>query len=338
MLGGYLLNGYQAAIPAFSTLANVTWFGWTVGHQPLIGQFDWASLALCAIVAVVLFAVGVELFARRDLGVISRIPWPSFPEATLGLGGPTSRSLGERLPLALAWGLGIGLYAFVIAAAASALGDSLANVSPETLEIMESLFPTIDLGTAGGFLQLAFVFFGFILAGFAAATLVAGWASDEASGRLDSLLSTPLARGRWAVSGGVGVYLAIVALSVVVALGIAVGAAIGGGDIVTPVLGTAVLGLYALGLAGIGLAVGGLFRTSIAGETIAAIVILTFVVDLVAPALHAPDWVHQLALTAHLGQPMVGIWDPIGIAACLILAVGGLALSSIGLRRRDIGR
>ena len=79
MLGGYLLNGYQAAIPAFQTLANVTWFGWTVGHQPLIGQFDWASLALCAIVAVILFAVGIELFARRDLGVDQPHPMAVVP-------------------------------------------------------------------------------------------------------------------------------------------------------------------------------------------------------------------------------------------------------------------
>lgn len=338
MLGGYLLNGYQAAVPAFSGLANLTWFGWTVGHQPLVGDADWISLIPGALLAVVLFAVGVEVFARRDLGATSRIPWPSFPESTLGLGGPTSRSFGERLPLALAWGIGIGAYAFVIAAAARALGDSMTKVSPETLEIMQTLFPNIDLGTAGGFLQLAFVVFGFILAGFAAATLVAGWASDETSGRLDSLLSSPLARGSWAIAGGLGVYAAIVALSIVVALGIAAGAAIGGGDIVTPVLGTVVLGLYALALAGIGLAVGGLFRTSIAGETIAAIVILTFVIDLVAPALDLPDWVHQLALTSHLGQPMVGIWDPAGIVACLVIAAGGLILSGVGLRRRDIGR
>ena len=66
--------------------------------------------------------------------------------------------------------------------------------------------------------------------------------------------------------------------------------------------------------------------------------ILTFVIDLVAPALDLPDWVHQLALTSHLGQPMVGIWDPAGMAACLVLAVGGLVLSGLGMRRRDIGR
>lgn len=338
MLGGYLINGYQAAVPAFAGLANLTWFGWTVDHQPLAGQFDWLSLVPVALVATVLFAVGVEAFARRDLGATSRIPWPGFPEATLGLRGPASRSFGERLPLALAWGIGIGLYAFVIGAAARSVGDSLVNLSPETLEIMQAIFPNIDLSTAGGFLQLAFVLFGFILAGFAAATLVAGWGSDEGSGRLESLLTTPLGRARWAVAGGLGVYLAIAALSAAVALGIGLGATIGGGDIATPVVGTIVLGLYALALAGVGLAVGGLIRPTIAGETVAAIVILSFVIDLVAPALNLPDWVHQLALTAHLGQPMVGVWDWAGMAACVVLALGGLALSGWGMRRRDIGR
>jgi hypothetical protein len=102
--------------------------------------------------------------------------------------------------------------------------------------------------------------------------------------------------------------------------------------------GTVVLGLYAMGLAGIGLAVGGVLRTSFAGEIVAGVVILTFVVDLIAPALKMPEWVHQLALTSHLGQPMVGVWDPVGIAFCVVLALGGLALSGWGMRRRDIGR
>ena len=81
---------------------------------------------------------------------------------------------------------------------------------------------------------------------------------------------------------------------------------------------------------------GGLLRTSLAGEVVAAIVILTFVVGLVAPALKLPDWVNQLALTAHLGQPMVGIWDWAGMVACVVLALGGLALAGWGMSRRDV--
>jgi hypothetical protein len=44
------------------------------GNQPLAGQFDWPSLFPVALVAVVLFAAGVEAFARRDLGDTSAIP------------------------------------------------------------------------------------------------------------------------------------------------------------------------------------------------------------------------------------------------------------------------
>ena len=68
----------------------------------------------------------------------------------------------------------------------------------------------------------------------------------------------------------------------------------------------------------------------------ATLVVATFLVDLIAPALKLPDWVHQLALTAHLGQPMLGVWDVGGIFGCLVLAIGGLALSGWGMARRDV--
>ncbi|MFI5258363.1 MAG: hypothetical protein ACHQ01_01955, partial [Candidatus Limnocylindrales bacterium] len=73
------------------------------------------------------------------------------------------------------------------------------------------------------------------------------------------------------------------------------------------------------------------------GEAVAVVVIATFLIDFLAPVLNLPDWFHQLALTAHLGQPMVGNWDPIGMAACGAIAVGGLLVGGIGVRRRDIG-
>ncbi len=169
------------------------------------------SLVPAAIVAIVLFIVGVELFARRDLGLTSRVPWPGIPAALIGLRGPTSRSLGERLPLAVSWGIGIGLMGFIFGAASLSLTDAVANLSPDTQAIYRNLFPNLELNGAGAFLQLAFITFGLILVGFAAATLVNGWATDETGGRLETLLSTPMSRVRWALSSGLGVYLAIVA-------------------------------------------------------------------------------------------------------------------------------
>ena len=338
LAGGYMLNGYQTAAPALAGPANLTWFGWTAHHTPLAGAYDWPSLIPVALVTVALLAVGVELFARRDLGATTRLPWPGFPTATLGLSGPISRSIGERLPLAIAWGIGVGLLGLVMGSAAGSFGSELARTSPDVMKIFEAIFPNINLTEPGAFLQLVFVEFGVLLSGFAAATLVSGWASDESSGRLEMLLTTPMARARWAVAGGFGVMGAIVVMTALFAVGIGFGVALAGGSDATPVLGTLVLGLYAAAVAGFGLAVGGVFRTSIAAEAAAGFVILTFFLDLIPPALKWPDWLHQLALTSHLGQPMIGTWDSAGIVACLAIALGGVLLAGWGIARRDIER
>ncbi|MEW6226215.1 MAG: hypothetical protein AB1627_16465 [Chloroflexota bacterium] len=338
MVLGYFVNGYQAAVPAFAGPANLTWWGWTAQHQPIAGQFDWASMIPVAVVIVVFLAIGVDLFARRDLGVTTRVPWPGIPASLLGLRGPISRSLGERLPGATWWGLGIGLLGFVFGAASLSLSGTLDQLSPETQAIYEAIFPDIDLNGAGAFLQIAFITFGLILAGFAASTLVGGWASDETENRLEELLTTPMSRVRWALASGVGLYAAIALMTLLVAIAIGLGSILAGGDIVTPIAGTVVIGLYALALAGIGLAVGGLVSTSFAAEVVAGIVILSFVIDILSPALKWPDWVHQLALSSHLGKPMIGVWDWAGMVACVVIAAVGLGLAAWGMQRRDVAR
>jgi putative exporter of polyketide antibiotics len=146
-----------------------------------------------------------------------------------------------------------------------------------------------------------------------------------------------MARARWAVSGGIAALLAAVLMTALFAAGIGLGAASGGVAVGDAITGSAVLGLYAVAIVGIGVAVGGVWRTSIAAEIAAMVVLVTYLIDLVAPPLGLPDWVHQLALTAHLGQPMVGRWDPVGIVACLVIAVGGIAIGAWGMTRRDIG-
>jgi len=335
LLGGFVVSGYSASVPAIAPLADLTWFHWTAGHLPLAGRYDWLSLVAPAVIAAVLFGVGIEAFDRRDLGATSAVPAPAMPEPLLGVRGPVSRAFGERLPLALAWGIGLAIYAALIAASSRSFADELSK-SPDTYRLFTSLFKGYDIATGGGFLQLMFVYLGFIVAGLGAATLVAGWASDENSRRLEMLLASPLGRGWWAVSGSLGVLLAIAVMTALAMLGIAIGVASAGSDVLTPVAGALVIGLYAAAAAGIGFAVGGLFRNTVAGETVAVFVIATFLDEFLAPLLNLPDWVHQLALTSHLGQPMVGHWDAAGIVACLVIAVGGVALGAIGMRRRDI--
>jgi ABC-2 type transport system permease protein len=335
VFAGWLLNGFSATVPAFRIPADLTPWAWTWNHVPLGGQYDWASLGFTAVVAGVLLATRIEAFARRDLGASRSVRSPSLPRLLRGLRSPFSRAFSERLPVAIGWAIGLGVFGLVMAGASRSLADEF-NKSPDLAKTFATIFPDFNIATAGGFLQLL-ISLAYIVVGFAAATLVSGWASDESSGRLEMLLATPLARSRWAISSGLGVFAAILVMTAITAAAIGIGALGAASDAVTPMAGTATIGLYAAALAGIGFAVGG-FRTSIAAEAVALVVVATYLIDLVVPALKLPDWVHQLALTAHLGQPMVGIWDPAGMIACCVIAVGGLLLGGWGMRSRDVAR
>jgi ABC-2 type transport system permease protein len=335
MFGGFIFNGYQAAIPAIAPLANLSWFGWTSNHIPLAGVYDWVSLLPVALVAIVLLVVGVEAFARRDIAATSPIPTPSLPRTLLGLRGPTGRAIGQNLPSTFAWGIGIGLFGIAIAGSGRSFVEQLGN-SPDFVRLLNSVFPGFDISSVGGFLQLLYVEFGLILAGLAAATLVAIWASDETSGRLEFLLATPLSRVRWLTSGWAAILVGVAVFTVIQALGIAVGATIAGGDIATPVVGSLVLGLYAAALAGMGVAIGGVFGTGYAAPAVAVITIVTWFVGVIGPALGLPDAFQELALTSHYGFTMLGQWDVVGIVASVVFAVGGVAIGAWGFKRRDL--
>ena len=309
-------------------------FNWTFDHVPLVGIFDWPSLALVGILGVVLVVIGVELFARRDLGVTAGLSLPQLPAAVLGVHGPTARAFGDQLPRALSWGIGLGLVGILYASLAGSLADQIQSFG-SFQTTFAALFPGIDFSSTGGWLQL-YAELLYIAAGFGAATFVARWASDETDGRLEMVLATPMARARWVVAGGAAALLATAAMTVLFAAGVGLGSASGGLAAGDAMVGCAALGLYAAAIVGVGVAVGGLWRTSLAAEIAALVVVATYLLDLVAPPLNLPDWVHQLALTAHLGQPMLGEWDPVGIVACAVLAIGGILLGAWGIARRDV--
>jgi ABC-2 type transport system permease protein len=254
----------------------------------------------------------------------------------LGVHGPTSRAFGDLLPRALSWGIGLGLAGALVASLVGPLADQL-GADASLKQTFAGIFPGFDLASAGGWLQL-YAQLLFIAAGFGAATFVSKWASDETDGRLEEVLATPVPRAGWVLTGGIAALMAVAVMTVLFALGVGLGAASGGVSAGDAMLGSAALGLYAAALVGVGVAVGGLWRTSLAAEITALVVVATYLIDLLAPAFKLPDWVHQLALTAHFGQPMVGVWDASGILACAAIAVGGLLIGAWGVRRRDVAR
>jgi ABC-2 type transport system permease protein len=337
LFGMFLVNSYAALSPAIEAAQPMSWFAWTADHRPMAGQTDWLAVLLTGGLAALLLAVGVVGFERRDLGAVSDARWLRLPSLPAGTGGPFRRQLADRTGIALAWGTGVALYGAMIAASAEAFAEGLGQI-PMMEQMLGMLYPGVDFREPSGILTLAFFGFGSLMVGFAAATIVAGWSSDEGNRRLDMVLSTPLSRARWALATGLGVYAAIVLAAAVIGIVIAIATVAQGFDPAGPIGGTVVLALYGMAFAGLGLAVGGLRRPELAPGVTGGLVVASFLLDLLGPALNVPDPVVDLSLNRHLGQPMAGIFEPVGIVAGLVLAAGGLAVMAWGYSRRDIGR
>ena len=193
MLGGFLLNGYQQAIPQLAPFANLTWCGWTTNHIPLADQFDWASLGSSS---------RSWWSDPRDRRRGVRPPRPGRHDAPsrgracrgpAGLGGPAARATSERFSTGLSWGLGLGVFGLLIAGSGAAFIEQIGE-SPEFERAAGTSSRASTSARSAASCSCVFIEFGLVLAGLAAAGLVGGWASDERSGVLEMLLPTPVRR------------------------------------------------------------------------------------------------------------------------------------------------
>ena len=337
LFGGYLINSYASLSPAIDALRPLSWYAWTAGHRPLAGVTEWSSVGLLAVVVAAFLAIGVLAFERRDLGDSAALRWVRLPSLPAGIGGPFARQLADRAGIAMAWGVGVGLYAILIIASSQAFSAMIGSI-PQIAALIKAIYPNIDLTEPSGLLQLTFFTFGSFILGLAGASFLAGWSSDEGRRRLELVLAAPVSRARWAIESGLGVMAAIAVMTAVLAGFVALGVASQNGQVLDPVLGVGVLGLATAAFAGVGLAVGGLVRASLAGPVAAGLVIATFLLDTLGEALDLPDAVLDLSLYRHLGQPMAGAFEPTGIVAATVFAVGGLFVGAWGLQRRDLDR
>ncbi|MEO8469736.1 MAG: ABC transporter permease subunit [Chloroflexota bacterium] len=336
LFGSFVVNGYADSVPAFDQVRGLSYFGLTSAHRPMAGAWDWASIGVLGVFIVVALGVGVVLFERRDL-VVPSGGKQRMPPLRLGVAGPFTRAYFERVPAAIAWGLGLALYGLILATSADEFVAQLSKI-PQVLDMITRLFPDADILSVGGFLQLAFFGEAVILVALAAAAFVGGWASDEGDRRLEMVLGAPVSRVGWALKSGLGVFAAIATLILFADLGVMIGAAIQGESGLKVAIGVSVLGAYGMAIAGVGLAVGGLVRPSIAAPVTVGLGLGFYLLELLGSILHLPDAIVELSLNRHLGRPILGDFDIVGLVICAVLACGGLALAAIGMQRRDLGR
>jgi ABC-2 type transport system permease protein len=338
LFASWIVSGYASSVSFFESLQPLSYFALTADHRPIAGVWDWPSVALIGGIATGLLILGVAAFMRRDLVVPTggRLRLPTLP---IFLADPFTRGLGERLPASVLWGAGLGLFGLIISFSVDEFVEALSGI-PQILELIRNFFPDADILSAAGFLQLAFFSEAILFVSVATAVLVAGWASDESERRLELLLSTPTGRGDWAIRSTLAVMVGIGVMTALLIVGVIVGTSTqaAAGNVGTVAIGVSVLALYAMALAGIGLAVGGLVGPNLAAPVTLVVALTFFLWDLIGAIVGLPEEVLDLALNRHLGQPILGQFDWPGMAVCAILAIGGIVVCAIGMRRRDIGR
>ncbi len=337
LFAGYLINSYASLSPLIDSLRPLSWYAWTAGHRPLAGVSHWPSVGLLAAVTAALFVAGILAFQRRDLGDARGLAWLRLPSLPAGIGGPFRRQLSDRAGIAIAWGVGVGLYAVLIVASADAFATSIASI-PQVAAIIEAIYPGVDIHQPSGILQLAFYGFGSFVLGLAGASFAGAWSSDETGGRLAVVLAAPLRRATWFVRSAAGVLAALALTGVVLGAIVAVAVATQGGEVLEPLAGVAVLTLAVGAFTSVGMAAGGLVRASLAAPVAGLLVIGTFLLDTLGAALDLPDAVLDLSLYRHLGQPMAGEFEATGLLIATGLIIGGLGIGAWGLQRRDLDR
>ncbi|MEU8362702.1 hypothetical protein AB0C27_42485 [Nonomuraea sp. NPDC048882] len=327
------VGGLLFALRSLADAGHVGWlawvspFGWVRLTRPYAGD-QWWVLGLIAVFVAALTAVAFALSTRRDVagGLIPVRPGPAG--GTL----PGAFSLAARLHRSTLAGFAIGFGALGALLGVAARGLNTQVDTPQFRELAATL--------GGAEARLSDVFFTFVM--YVLSQLVAGAAlvsalrarTEEAAGRAELLLSTPVGRLRWALS-----HLVLAVVSPVLLLTV-LGAAAGftfDGD-VARVTGATLAYLPAVWtMTGIATLMFGLLPRLAAAVSWTALG-LFLVVDLLAEFKLATGIVLGLSPFVHVPAMLLsGASSP--VASLLGLTIVAITLTTAGLaflRRRDL--
>jgi ABC-2 type transport system permease protein len=344
VFGTFLLTNLVETVPGWRGWAGLLPFHYYNLSKPLVpGRgLDAGAVAGLGLATRGLLGLAGWLFSRRDLGaafalgpaLVRRARAPS--SSALLLGSVFAKSVRDQMGTTLVAGLALALYsAMMVGTVTEALAPMYRGMN--AIPWFTKLFG--PLITNEGYLSVALFFYFPVLLALFALTNVWGWASDEEEGRLEVLVTVPVARGqvllaRYAAGAlslaGVlsltltGILLTAAVLQVPLQTDRVVAAVLAGGP---PALVVLVGGLtLAAWLARPGLAVG------VTGGLIVAM----FLLDVLAPLFDWPDAIRHLSLFHFYGRPLLdGVaWgDMAGLLVAALLLAGW---NFLGFRRRDI--
>ncbi len=305
--------------------------GWVEQLRPLTHPQPWA-LAPIATFSGCLALLAVYLAGQRDVGAST---WPGRTSRAPHLGllsGPTALTVRLTGLSIVWWAAAIAVSGLLTGIVAKAAGTTIAGSS---VQQVLSRLGAPGSGTAT-FLGITFLILAIVIA-FEAAAQVSAARSEEAEGRLDHLLATPISRSKWFRGRVLVATLALIVSGVAAGAFSWIGTATQGSDIafssaLQAGLNVVPPAIFLLGLGALGLG----FRPRRAVAVVYVVLGWSALIELVGGFFAQNHWVldtsifHQMA-SAPAVEPnwqTNAVLSGLGIIA---MVLGGLALT-----RRDL--
>lgn len=293
--------------------------------------FDLAATVAMAVMAVVILTAAAWAFERRDYAsVLGARPTVEAARQTVSVMRPWLVSIWSSSLVRQRYGL------LAWAAGTASMAGLVAYLEPEVRKLwadVDYFRRFIVISGTGSLTDQYVAFAGTLLAPVAAAyvtTQVAAWISDLRQGRVELMLSSPMAWTRLVVERMLAVAGGITVIVVAATGGLVAGAAAAG----VPLHGEGLVRmaadslLFGLAIAGVGAVLAAWMRTGLATAILAVFVVVTYLVDLLTPAYDWPSWIGKLSVFEAFGQPYVGVPELSGLGLLAGLALLGTAVAA----------
>jgi ABC-2 type transport system permease protein len=311
--------------------------------NPLLrgGSLDIPATAALAVGALLLVAIAVVAFIRRDIGGplfrgalrTSRVEWRPARDPLLRT--PILAIVDQQRVWIVGWAIGLAVLAGFLASITKVMVDAFGN---SDIPMLRAYFERAGINAYSDFVGVIWFSTLLLLISLFVAVQVNGWAADDVEGRLETILSAPVSRARVVVERIAAVLIAcavlVAASSVAVYLtATSAGISLPGGRFV---FASAAVLPVAYAFSGIGHALVG-WRPRVAVAILGALAVVGYFTQQFAPIFQWPDWVTNISLYALYGTPMSkDDWG--GIATLVAIGLAGTAVAIVAMRRRDVGR
>jgi ABC-2 type transport system permease protein len=305
------------------------------------GALDLGAVSALAVAAVVLIAFAITAFVRRDLGgtAVTRASRTSRPTMAPSrdplLRLPVVALLRQQWLWIITWLVGLTALSAFLASIIKTVIDTLTTSSTP---VMRAYFERAGLGGYDSFVGAIWLSTLMLILSAYAIVQVQSWSADDAEGRLATILSAPVSRGRVILERLIALLVAVGLICAAAGLAVYLvttsqSIEIDGSKLA---LATALVVLIPLAFAAIGqlLAV---WRPRSALVVLSTITVVSYFLVQFTPLFGWPEWVANLSLFSLYGMPMSGEVNWSGIAGLIGVTIVGTVGALFAVQRRDVG-